>query len=67
MSGNTLNYQHSPIPGNPTPPLTPAAGLPYMSPGTDTKPNMMMMNNASKWDSVGVMMLLRCGDVEFGE
>ncbi|RWS17762.1 zinc finger MIZ domain-containing protein 1-like protein [Dinothrombium tinctorium] len=29
-------HQHSPIPGNPTPPLTPASGLPY---GADIKPN----------------------------
>lgn len=49
MSGNTMNYQHSPIPGNPTPPLTPAAGLPYMSPGNDSKPNMMVLNNSSKY------------------
>ena len=53
MSGNTMSYQHSPIPGNPTPPLTPAAGLPYMSPGTDTKPSMMMMNSTSKWGQPG--------------
>lgn len=34
-----LNYQPSPIPGNPTPPLTPASGIPpYMSPNPDLKP-----------------------------
>lgn len=35
----SMNYQHSPIPGNPTPPLTPASGMPpYLSPSQDTKP-----------------------------
>lgn len=35
-----LNYQHSPIPGNPTPPLTPATSMPpYISPNSDIKPN----------------------------
>lgn len=35
-----LNYQHSPIPGNPTPPLTPATSMPpYISPNPDIKPN----------------------------
>lgn len=39
MRGN-LNYQHSPIPGNPTPPLTPASSMPpYISPNPDVKPN----------------------------
>lgn len=34
------NYQHSPIPGNPTPPLTPASNMPpYLSPSTDVKPS----------------------------
>lgn len=34
------NYQHSPIPGNPTPPLTPASNMPpYLSPNTDVKPS----------------------------
>lgn len=38
-AGN-MNYQHSPIPGNPTPPLTPAASIsPYISPNSDIKPN----------------------------
>ena len=38
-AGN-LSYQHSPIPGNPTPPLTPAASIPpYISPNSDIKPN----------------------------
>jgi hypothetical protein len=33
------SYQHSPIPGNPTPPLTPASSIPpYMSPNGDVKP-----------------------------
>lgn len=32
-------FQHSPIPGNPTPPLTPAANLPpFASPNGDVKP-----------------------------
>lgn len=35
-----MNYQHSPIPGNPTPPLTPASSIPpYISPNPDVKPN----------------------------
>lgn len=34
-----LNYQHSPVPGNPTPPLTPASSMtPYISPNPDVKP-----------------------------
>lgn len=34
------SYQHSPIPGNPTPPLTPATSMPpYISPNADIKPN----------------------------
>lgn len=38
-----LNYQHSPVPGNPTPPLTPAASsmTPYISPTPDVKPNIV--------------------------
>lgn len=37
-----INYQHSPVPGNPTPPLTPAASsmTPYISPNPDVKPNI---------------------------
>lgn len=36
-----MNYQHSPVPGNPTPPLTPAAPMtPYISPNPDLKPNL---------------------------
>lgn len=39
MRGN-MSYQHSPIPGNPTPPLTPAGLMPpYVSPNADVKPN----------------------------
>ncbi|XP_022240944.1 zinc finger MIZ domain-containing protein 1-like isoform X1 [Limulus polyphemus] len=37
-----INYQHSPIPGNPTPPLTPASNSipPYISPNSgDIKPS----------------------------
>lgn len=34
------NYQHSPVPGNPTPPLTPACSVPYVSPNPDIKPPM---------------------------
>lgn len=46
---NSVNsYQHSPIPGNPTPPLTPASSVPpYLSPNgvadvirADVKPNL---------------------------
>lgn len=34
------SYQHSPIPGNPTPPLTPATSMPpYISPNADIKPS----------------------------
>ncbi|CAG2061582.1 unnamed protein product [Timema podura] len=37
---NSMSYQHSPIPGNPTPPLTPASSMPpYISPNADVKPN----------------------------
>lgn len=37
-----LNYQHSPVPGNPTPPLTPASSMtPYISPNPDVKPNIL--------------------------
>lgn len=37
---SNLSYQHSPIPGNPTPPLTPATSMaPYISPNSDIKPN----------------------------
>ena len=36
-----MNYQHSPVPGNPTPPLTPASSMtPYISPKPDLKPNL---------------------------
>uniref|UniRef100_A0A182WJM6 SP-RING-type domain-containing protein n=1 Tax=Anopheles minimus TaxID=112268 RepID=A0A182WJM6_9DIPT len=35
-----MNFQHSPVPGNPTPPLTPASSMtPYISPNPDVKPN----------------------------
>lgn len=44
-AGN-LNYQHSPIPGNPTPPLTPATSMPpYISPNPDIKPNFNEMKS----------------------
>lgn len=37
-----MNYQHSPVPGNPTPPLTPASSMtPYISPNPDIKPNIV--------------------------
>jgi zinc finger MIZ domain-containing protein len=37
-----MNYQHSPVPGNPTPPLTPASSMtPYISPNPDAKPNIV--------------------------
>ncbi|XP_062376041.1 zinc finger MIZ domain-containing protein 1a isoform X3 [Sardina pilchardus] len=33
------NYPHSPVPGNPTPPMTPGSTIPpYLSPGQDVKP-----------------------------
>lgn len=33
------NYPHSPVPGNPTPPMTPGSSMPpYLSPGQDVKP-----------------------------
>ncbi|XP_018790016.1 PREDICTED: zinc finger MIZ domain-containing protein 1 isoform X1 [Bactrocera latifrons] len=38
--GFQQNYQHSPVPGNPTPPLTPACSVPYISPNPDIKPIM---------------------------
>lgn len=34
------NYQHSPVAGNPTPPLTPACSVPYVSPNPDIKPQI---------------------------
>ncbi|XP_011339603.2 zinc finger MIZ domain-containing protein 1 isoform X2 [Ooceraea biroi] len=44
-SGN-VNYQHSPIPGNPTPPLTPATSMPpYISPNPDIKSNFNEMKS----------------------
>jgi len=45
-SGGNVTYQHSPIPGNPTPPLTPATGMPpYISPNPDIKPNFNEMKS----------------------
>ncbi|XP_070495304.1 zinc finger MIZ domain-containing protein 2 isoform X1 [Chironomus tepperi] len=42
QDGRNLNYQHSPVPGNPTPPLTPASSMtPYISPNPDVKPNIV--------------------------
>ena len=42
-----LGYQHSPVPGNPTPPLTPAASMtPYISPNPDVKPQPI---HSGKW------------------
>ncbi|KFM81474.1 Zinc finger MIZ domain-containing protein 1, partial [Stegodyphus mimosarum] len=39
-----LNYQPPSIPGNPTPPLTPASGIPpYLSPNPDLKPTFPEM------------------------
>ncbi|KAJ4940430.1 hypothetical protein JOQ06_026733 [Pogonophryne albipinna] len=33
------NYPHSPVPGNPTPPMTPGSNIPpYLSPNQDVKP-----------------------------
>ncbi|XP_046962929.1 zinc finger MIZ domain-containing protein 1 [Vanessa atalanta] len=37
---SNMSYQHSPVPGNPTPPLTPASSMPpYISPNADVKPH----------------------------
>lgn len=37
-----MGYQHSPVPGNPTPPLTPASSMtPYISPNPDAKPQQI--------------------------
>lgn len=45
-SGGNVSYQHSPIPGNPTPPLTPATSMPpYISPNPDLKPNFNDMKS----------------------
>lgn len=45
-NGGNMNYQHSPIPGNPTPPLTPATSMPpYISPNPDIKPNFNEMKS----------------------
>ncbi|KAG5679122.1 hypothetical protein PVAND_008714 [Polypedilum vanderplanki] len=42
QDGRNINYQHSPVPGNPTPPLTPASSMtPYISPNPDVKPNIV--------------------------
>jgi hypothetical protein len=42
QDGRNMNYQHSPVPGNPTPPLTPASSMtPYISPNPDVKPNIV--------------------------
>ncbi|MEE6488746.1 hypothetical protein FKM82_015347 [Ascaphus truei] len=37
--GPVGNYPHSPVPGNPTPPMTPGSSIPpYLSPSQDVKP-----------------------------
>eukprot|EP00079_Xenopus_tropicalis_P027410 XP_012821670.1 PREDICTED: zinc finger MIZ domain-containing protein 1 isoform X3 [Xenopus tropicalis] len=37
--GPVGNYPHSPVPGNPTPPITPGSSIPpYLSPSQDVKP-----------------------------
>ncbi|XP_029158150.1 zinc finger MIZ domain-containing protein 1 isoform X4 [Nylanderia fulva] len=47
-NGGNVNYQHSPIPGNPTPPLTPATSMPpYISPNPDIKPNFNEMKSSN--------------------
>uniref|UniRef100_A0A7N8X2C8 Zinc finger MIZ-type containing 1 n=1 Tax=Mastacembelus armatus TaxID=205130 RepID=A0A7N8X2C8_9TELE len=39
MNGVMGNYPHSPVPGNPTPPMTPGNNIPqYLSPNQDVKP-----------------------------
>ena len=44
-----MNYQHSPVPGNPTPPLTPASSMtPYISPNPDIKPNINIVHSKLK-------------------
>lgn len=41
-----MSYQHSPLPGNPTPPLTPAGLMPpYGSPPADVKPPIISMQS----------------------
>ncbi|XP_061084511.1 zinc finger MIZ domain-containing protein 1-like isoform X2 [Conger conger] len=38
-SRTVSNYPHSPVPGNPTPPVTPGSSIPpYLSPNQDVKP-----------------------------
>lgn len=38
-SRQVVNYPHSPVPGNPTPPMTPGSSIPpYLSPNQDVKP-----------------------------
>lgn len=50
-------FQHSPIPGNPTPPLTPAANLPpFASPNSDIKPTL---GQPSKFSYVSISLLSR--------
>lgn len=57
---NNMNYQHSPIPGNPTPPLTPASSIPpYISPNPDVKPNFSDLKPPlpqSKWNTVKLLI-----------
>lgn len=44
-----MNYQHSPVPGNPTPPLTPATSMtPYVSPNPDVKGPSQSKNSLFK-------------------
>lgn len=51
-NGGNVNYQHSPIPGNPTPPLTPATSMPpYISPNPDIKPNFNEMKSSNNIQS----------------
>ena len=60
-----MSYQHSPISGNPTPPLTPAASMPpYISPNPDIKPNFNEIKvplNAPKDDELRLTFPVRDG------
>ncbi|KAG7307953.1 hypothetical protein JYU34_006574 [Plutella xylostella] len=61
-----MSYQHSPVPGNPTPPLTPASSMPpYISPNADVKPHFNElkppMNMQSKNDELRLTFPVRDG------
>lgn len=55
-------FQHSPIPGNPTPPLTPAANLPpFASPNGDVKP---ILGQPSEYTSSSCSILTFANRIE---